>query len=274
MVITTLIENTSRDGCLKKELGLSFYVETANHKILFDTGASGAIVENAAVLGVDLSAVDVVVLSHGHYDHGGGLEAFFKVNGKAVVYVQESAFGDYYSRRGEDSVYIGLDKTLANHSQIIFVDGNLLLDEELFLFSGVVGRKLVSEANGNLLYRRNGEYVLDAFAHEQYLVVKEKGKDVLFSGCAHCGIVNILDRYAELAGGVPDCVFGGFHLSNPRMEGQVDDVLLEALALRLLSGTTAYYTCHCTGLKSFEILRLLMGARIRYVGVGDRIEVE
>lgn len=273
MVITTLIENTSRDECLKKEAGLSFYIETERHKILFDTGASGAIVENAVVLGIDLSEVDVVILSHGHYDHGGGLDAFFKVNGKAVVYVQESAFGDYYSRRGEDVVYIGLDKTLAYHPQIVAVNGNLLLDEELFLFSGSVGRKLVSWANGNLLSGRNGEYVLDTFSHEQYLVVKEKGKAVLLSGCAHCGIVNILDRYAELADGEPDCVFGGFHLSNPRMEGQVDGELLEKLSHRLLSGSSVYYTCHCTGLKAFGILHSLMGERIRYAGTGDQIEM-
>ncbi|NCA67648.1 MAG: MBL fold metallo-hydrolase, partial [Clostridia bacterium] len=76
MKITTLCENTSISPEFKCEHGLSFYVETKKHKLLFDTGESGIFAENAAKLGIDLSEVDIAVISHGHYDHGGGLPAF------------------------------------------------------------------------------------------------------------------------------------------------------------------------------------------------------
>lgn len=91
MNITALVENQSRSG-LKAVHGLSLYIETAHHKILFDLGPDETLFENARALGIDLRAVDTVVLSHGHGDHGGALAAFLRLNRDARVYVQRSAF--------------------------------------------------------------------------------------------------------------------------------------------------------------------------------------
>ena len=93
---TALIENTSARG-LPTEHGLSLFVETAEHKFLFDMGQTDLFARNAETLGIDLSKVDFAVLSHGHYDHGGGLPAFLAVNPTAAVYLQASAAGDHYS---------------------------------------------------------------------------------------------------------------------------------------------------------------------------------
>ncbi|MFR0986450.1 MAG: MBL fold metallo-hydrolase [Frisingicoccus sp.] len=90
MKIVNLIENTEGCSGCASEHGLSFYIET-KHKLLVDTGATDAFVRNAKMLGVDLKAVDTVILSHGHYDHGGGLPAFIKINSKAKIYIRTAA---------------------------------------------------------------------------------------------------------------------------------------------------------------------------------------
>ena len=97
MKIWTLMENTAAEGNFCAEHGLSFYIETKKHKILFDAGQTEAFAENSKKLGIDLNQVDVAVLSHGHYDHGGGLLRFLELNEKAPVYVSPGAFGEHYN---------------------------------------------------------------------------------------------------------------------------------------------------------------------------------
>ena len=111
MRIVNLVENTEgRAGC-GAEHGLSFYIETEHHKLLMDTGQSGLFMQNAEKLGIDLTKVDTVVLSHGHYDHGGGILPFAEINRDAKIYVPEKAFGEYYSvNKAGEPHYIGLAK--------------------------------------------------------------------------------------------------------------------------------------------------------------------
>ena len=114
MKIVTLMENTSCLETLTCEHGLSLYLETRGYKILFDAGQSSAFAENAKKLGINLDQVDFVVLSHGHYDHGGGLGKFLECNQTAPVYVSSHAFEPHYSQNG----YIGLDLSLESNQRI------------------------------------------------------------------------------------------------------------------------------------------------------------
>ena len=101
MKITVLVENTTSNQKLNVEHGLSLYIETDKHHILFDAGDSNLFLENAKKLNIDLSLVDIFILSHGHHDHGGGLNAFLEINDKANIYVQHHAFSPHFSlRRG------------------------------------------------------------------------------------------------------------------------------------------------------------------------------
>ena len=112
MKIITLMENEACGGLCAARV-LSQYIETPKHKILFDMGPDSAFIENAEKLGVDLAAVDVAVLSHGHSDHGGGLRAFCEVNSRADVLVNPEAFGDFYAVvPGQDPRYIGLEEDI------------------------------------------------------------------------------------------------------------------------------------------------------------------
>ena len=138
MKIITLMENEACGG-LTAARGLSQYIETPKHKILFDMGPDGAFLENAEKLGVDLAAVDVAVLSHGHSDHGGGLRAFCEVNSRADVLVHPDAFGDFYAVvPGEDPRYIGLEADIWElESRVVPTAPGLRLDEELSLLGDI-----------------------------------------------------------------------------------------------------------------------------------------
>jgi len=273
MKITTLVENTScREGytCVH---GLSFYVETEKDTLLFDLGPDNTVFENAKLAGIDLSAVDKVVISHGHYDHGGAMEKFLSINQKARIYVREDAFEQYFSTSGEHMRSIGLKEELKRHPQVVLTSGQCVIGDGLRLFSEVKGRRFFSEANKKLLHRVDGELVPDAFEHEQNLVICEGDKKYLIAGCAHNGIVNILEEFQHREGKLPEAVISGFHLKPPSVGDAVDEAFLDELSRELLSYGCMYYTCHCTGLVPYEGLKKRMGNRIEYAGAGSVLEV-
>lgn len=277
MYIQTLIENTTHSQLLC-EHGLSFYIETARHRLLVDTGSTAGFRENAEILGIDLAQVDTAVLSHGHYDHSGGLLAFLKENQKALVYMQETAAGEYYSDHGTAIDYIGIEPELKIHERVKKVSGDLKLDEELFLFSQVSHEKLWPRSNETLYEKVAGQYIRDQFVHEQNLLITEGEKQVLICGCAHNGIVNILEKSYALTGRWPDAVIGGFHLSNPRKKEEADRELVTETArflekLEGKTGPTRYYTGHCTGLPSLQLLQELLPGRVEALYSGKRIEI-
>lgn len=178
MRIVTLIENTPGDPRCACEHGLSLYLETHDHRLLMDTGSTGAFADNAEALGIDLTRVDTVVLSHGHYDHAGGLLRFAALNPGAPIYLQAGADGDFY----HGDRYIGIDKAITALPQVRPVRGDLRIDGELFLFAGITGRRFWPQSNLSLRVRRDGQTLQDDFSHEQCLVVSQDGHRVLVSG--------------------------------------------------------------------------------------------
>ena len=271
MKLITLVENTACGEDFASVHGLSQYIETPNHKLLVDVGPNRAFLENAEKLGVDLTAVDTVIISHGHYDHTGGLAAFFEVNSTAKVYLRAEAFDQYFACVGETANYIGMDETLLAHAdRFVFTQDLTVLDEELTLFSHLHTNDHLSEAS-HTLRRFDGEnYVYDDFCHEQNLLVTANGKTALLCGCAHRGIVNILRAAEKLLGRAPDYVFGGFHLFNPTTGQPESEELINAVAAELKAReATLYYTGHCTGLASYELLRARMGEQVAYMAGGS-----
>lgn len=126
MKIVTLVENScGNENCIA-EHGLSIYIETEKHKLLLDTGQTDAVVKNAKVLGIDLTAVDTVILSHGHYDHSGGILPFSKLNLSAQIIMQRSAAEPHYN--GER--YIGIDNDILKLPNVKFADDDIQLDDE------------------------------------------------------------------------------------------------------------------------------------------------
>ncbi len=277
MKITNLIENTEgRPGCAYKH-GLSFYVETEKHKLLLDLGPSEETIRNAEVLGIDLSAVDTVVLSHGHYDHSGGIIPFTRVNDKALIYMQDSAVEDYYADDGEMAAprfrYIGIDKTIASLPQVRFLHGDKVIDEELEVFVIHNRSHELPWTNKRLLVRSANGYQRDDFMHEHFLVIRSKGMSVLMSGCAHNGILSILDAYKDKYGKVPDLVVSGFHLMKKTEYNTGEIGEIRAIAKELTNYPTRFVTCHCTGTAAFDVMKEIMGDSLDYVHSGETVDI-
>jgi len=276
MKITTLLENTSCRADVVHAHGLSQYIETKNHKILFDMGPSPAIMDNARTLGVDLAAVDIAVLSHGHDDHSGGLAAFLACNKTARVYLSRLAFGPYYAMdAGKAPEFIGVPEEVKTYEdRLTLIGDELKIDGELRLFSNVKTADYRSHANDKLKEKRGEEYPMDEFRHEQNLLICEGDKTVLLAGCSHRGIVNILRRAEELLGRAPNAVFAGFHLHNPGTGETEPRELVEAVGRELLARRdTVYYTGHCTGPDAFAILKAQMGDRLHHMTGGGTVEI-
>lgn len=273
MQISVLVENQGIPPC-EGEHGLSLWVQLKDRALLFDMGASDLFVRNAVCMGVDLAAAQLAVLSHGHYDHGGGLAAFLAINSSAPVFLSAHAFEPHFSLRptGEQAD-IGLDPALDGHPQLHPVCGDCRLDEELTLFSNVEGKALRSRSNDVLLEGTQGERKPDAFVHEQNLLIREGESCVLITGCAHRGIVNIIQRAQELADRPLRAVVGGFHLSNPRTGVCEPDETLDGVAAYLAAMPARYYTGHCTGRAAMARLEAALGPRIHYFSAGETLEI-
>lgn len=273
MRIFTLMEDTACAPDFVCEHGLSFYIETNGRKLLFDMGQTDLFLKNAETLGIDLSAVDTAFVSHGHYDHGGGLAAFLNINDHAPVYVHEKAFEPHFSHKPEGIKDIGLDNTLAASPRLRRVSGVTEIDNTLTLFSDITGADCAPAGNRTLYERENGQYVPDRFLHEQSLIVREGDKAVLFTGCAHRGVINICARAKELLGRDPDVVVGGMHLFSPSTGKSEPDERIRAVAARLADTSSRYYTCHCTGPHAYDVLRETLGDRIAFLSAGSIIEI-
>ncbi len=258
MKIWVLAENTACDKTMESEHGLSLYIETGCHKILFDAGQTDLFARNAEKLGVDLGEVTMAVLSHGHYDHGGGMGCFLEKNRKAEIYVNPLAFEPHY--HGMEK-YIGLDSGLKDSNRLRMVTGETELAPGIRLSDCGSCKPLFPIDSCGLSVLRDGKPEPDTFDHEQYLLVEEEGKQILFSGCSHRGICNIAEWFR------PDILIGGFHLKtfDPAGEGAEH---LEQTAQRLLKYDTRYYTCHCTGAEQYRFMKNIMGPRLFYLGTG------
>ncbi len=275
MKITALVENTSCKEEIKVEHGLSLFIEAKEKTILFDTGATSLFAKNAEKLNVDLTRVDLAVLSHGHYDHSGGIKTFFSKNSKAPIYMRKSAFGPYYSQReGGEYGFIGIDESLITNNRIIFTGKETPLGEGISLFSNVKGDRFFPTGNKSLLKKTEDGYEADDFSHEQNLVIEEDGVSLLVSGCSHRGIVNIVDHYHTLFGHYPTHVIGGFHLYNHRTGKPENTETLRKIADALLVSGATYYTCHCTGEENYQVLRTFMRDKVEYLSGGKTVELE
>ena len=263
MKITVLVENTS--ACeLEATHGLSLYIETKKHKLLFDLGPDQTVFENAKKRGIDLQEVDTIIISHGHNDHGGALKQFLEENDKARIYIQERAFEPHFSKSGNTMVPIGLNPDLKGNPRMVLLNGDYVIDEELQLFMVDCREKCYSEANDVLC---NAEGV-DEFSHEQNLIIREN-ETVLIMGCGHTGVINIMERAKQF---YPKVCIGGFHLYRPRLKQSVSEELLEKISVEMKHySEVQFYTCHCTGEKAYRYLADRM-ENVHYISCGEYMQ--
>ena len=283
---TVLSDNRSDDSRLSTEHGLSILLQTTNereqcdaciniaerggarrsqterHKILLDTGASDVFIRNAEQLGIDLSDVDYVFISHGHSDHAGGLRYFLQHNQKAQVIVSPDAMsGKFFSKRG-NLHSITTEWPEIDEDRLVLADQTCEILEGLHVIAHIPQTHPMPKGNQNLYVQNaNGDYIHDDFRHEQALYVD----GLLFTGCAHSGLENILAACPWPV----HSVIGGFHL----LDGQETAGEIKALAQRLKAKypETQFYTSHCTGDNVFEVMKNVMGEQLQTFRCGTII---
>ena len=263
--ITTLMEDTLCGIALEAEHGLSLYIETEKHKLLADTGQTAKTWANASAKKIDITKVDTVFLSHGHYDHSGGLLTFASANPSADIYMHENAGGEYYSFKEGGEKYIGIDKSILTLPNLHLINGNTVIDEELSVFTNVSPKRNWPKGNKRLHQLKNSEYVQDTFSHEIYLVIRyNQDKYILISGCAHNGILNILDSFRNIYGTDPSIVVSGFHMV--QSEYTEDDLQkIKETAVELSKMDTVFYSGHCTGETAYQLLKEIMGEKLEAI---------
>jgi 7,8-dihydropterin-6-yl-methyl-4-(beta-D-ribofuranosyl)aminobenzene 5'-phosphate synthase len=282
MRVTTLIENrpSKTDSHLISEWGLSLHIMVNDYGILFDTGSSGSFVKNAEHLSVNVASVNTAVLSHHHFDHGGGLRQFFELNSSAKVHLGKTPSGDCFGKIfGFVKKYVGLDKTLVADYPERFktVTEPTQILPDVFVFPHISANHPKPAGNKHIFLKKDGTFILDDFAHEIVMAIKENGKLVVFTGCSHNGILNMVDTVARAFKDIPiKALIGGFHLvAAPPfnfMAGSKSEV--EELAKSVLNyPIEKTYTGHCTGTKAFLILKNVMGERIMDIQTGSCFDI-
>ncbi|MCL6448996.1 MAG: MBL fold metallo-hydrolase [Armatimonadetes bacterium] len=266
--ITVLSENTvGVTAGLTGEWGLAMLVEWAGKKILFDTGERGALVENAAALGVDLQSVDALVISHGHYDHTGGMRAFLRRRGRLPVYAHPGFFAPHYGSLPREH-YIGVpfcrEELASLGADFIFKREPQEIIPGLWI-SGEVPRKTAfEEGDSRLFCLADGKKTPDPLADDLSLYCATPEGLVVILGCAHAGLVNICEHAREVTGKNRIYgIIGGTHL------GPVTDTQRDATVAYLQQLDLAFLAAnHCTGLPVMARLAALFGPRFHFAPAG------
>ncbi len=273
--LTFLSENKTEIAKCTAEFGLSMLIEAGDRTILFDAGYSGMFAANARALGIDLSSVDLCVISHGHCDHTDGFPLFGKLNDHAKIYVHKDAF--YPTFGMVDGVIIPVnggirwtpEQSTALKDRLVLTDGPVWLDENTVISGTIPDIPEYKPAGVFFLEIDPGSRVQDDLRHEQFLAIRDEGGICLFSGCSHKGIVAAIEYAKQLFPGERiKTIVAGMHLmATPaeqlrriidRIEEEHPDVIIPM---------------HCTGLRAITEMRIRFGERCMLAGAGFRCEL-
>ncbi|HAD03702.1 MAG: hypothetical protein A2091_06955 [Desulfuromonadales bacterium GWD2_61_12] len=273
VIVSILCENSvGRPGRLIGEHGFSCLVETPRCKLLFDTGQGLGLLHNAAELGVNLAELDGVALSHGHYDHAGGLAALLAARAPLTVWAHPDIFLDRYWRSEFESRPIGnpnLRPDLEERGAVFSLDRGFRELATGVWFSGEIPRTNDFEkGDPHLVVPSAGGFSIDPLLDDQALILDSGKGLVLLCGCAHAGLVNTMQHaFRQTGRDRIHAVIGGTHL------GPADDAQFSSTrkALRDL-GVERVATSHCTGLQRSAQLQREFGGRFAFAAVGSRLE--
>lgn len=275
MRIQILVENYVKKRGLAAEHGLSVFIEHENVKVLFDTGQSELYCRNAENMGIDLSQTDCIVLSHGHYDHCGGLLHFPQRSPFPPIYAHPCAFEPKFASEADGRSFrsIGIPWSLHSYpdiqSSLVFTSKRTSIGNGMTLFAEIPSTTAFEEIPTGFYTGDDRGKSRDMFPDEQMLVYDGIDGLVLFLGCSHPGVINcITHAMRQYPGKIINTVLAGMHLEN------VSPLRLQMTMQSFLDlDIRKIIPLHCTGLHALEEMKRFLGARCIPLHVGDTLEI-
>lgn len=274
--VNILAENRAKKRGILGEHGLSMLVEVDGYKVLFDAGQTDVFSLNAELDGIDLSMVDALVISHGHYDHTGGVPEFCRLNKKASIYIHPDAFCERYNAAHEKAVgrCIGVPWSCESEesfkSRMVFVKEPIRIHEEIMLSGEIPVRSELKPSSSFVKRNDSGKLEEDAVIDEQFMIINGSRGIYLFIGCSHPGILNCIAYAKEL---LPNSeihgIIGGMHLERYGFEQ-----LAEIASGLKSAGVGKIIPLHCTGILASCYLKNSFGGNCLLLNSGDELILE
>lgn len=274
-IITLIENNTDNNGILFSEHGLSFYIKIDEVKILFDTGKSGDFIKNAGLLKIDLSKLDYVMISHGHYDHSGGFKKLVNnVENTFKIIIGEGFFNKKYKLLEENTYkYLGnsFDEEYVNEKNIpikYIKEDTFYITENIMIFSNFERSNDFEMLNKKFHLKQDENYIIDDFSDEIVLGIKTQKGLVVVLGCSHVGVVNILETIIKRTGMSIYGIVGGTHLieaDEQRLKNTIKFFKEKDIQVLGLS--------HCTGEYALEEIKREFKNKFLYNNTGNIIKI-
>ena len=264
--ITILMENTATVPDMLTEHGWAVWITYGHKHTLFDTGASAQLLDNANTLGIDLSRADAIVLSHGHYDHTGGLPAVLDIAAHAVIYLHPAAVKPKYSQKPAGAKPIGMSidaQRLLTHRHVIWTESPTMIFPGLSV-TGRVPRTNPIEDVGGAFFQDATCQIPDTMNDDQSLFIETPQGMAIVLGCAHAGVMNVMQYISHLTGQKKfHAVIGGMHLlhAGPNRLDQTE-AAFRAFNVRCLA------PAHCTGSDVMKRFKKVFPGRCVRCGTG------
>ena len=274
MKINILLENNRIDSQYKSKHGLSILIKHKNKNVPLDVGPDNKFIENAKKMNLDLENVEMLFLSHSHYDHTKGLNSFFKFNKKADVYLMDKIKNSYYLKTKLFNIPIGISIHKRYHSRIIELNDDLKIDNYIYFVKNIINVYEKPTSN-NVLFKKEGKKLInDTFDHEGTLVLEENNELIIFNSCSHNGLLNIIENIER---NFPNkkikSYVGGLHLSNPRTKKHESREYLDFLIKNINIKNIVIYTGHCTGKYAYDYLKNGLKDKIQEINTGMELNI-
>lgn len=274
--IKILSENRTQKRGILAEHGLSMLIQSDDFKILMDTGQSDIFALNAEKMGIDLSYADAVVISHGHYDHTGGLPEFCRINKNSLIYIHPDAFCERYSESDScrKKEYIGIEWEKDEKDEIlkrtVFTKDPLKIHDKIFISGEVPRVDPFSNTKGFVKKSGSGIYEKDDVADEQFLMIQGRNSLYIFLGCSHPGIINCIRHAKSICRDFNNVrIVGGLHLKESA-EDEIKNVMIQMKN----EGIEQIIPLHCTGISAADELKRFFKEKCLLICSGDEYILE
>ena len=260
---------------LSGEWGLSLLIEAYGKRLVFDTGNSDQAVKNARLLGIDLTKIDGILLSHGHNDHTAGLLPMLQAAGEQTIYAHPTVWQKRYSQQRDDEppreagIPYAEEEIKNNGGRLEYVNRPVFINSNIFAFGEIPMKSELEKLQPELLTEHQGDFQLDSFPDEIALAIHSKQGLIVITGCAHRGIINTQRHACSISGISRIYAFiGGAHLY------QASEARISRTAQKLNDfGVQKLGLCHCTGRKAAGLIQTNSEAEIILNGVGQTVRL-